>query len=123
VEVSGRVEKRFVAAACAAFAGCGVTIAETPLHPPPRPMTARAADRVDLFAGDGPPARPYVEVSELSEDPQTAFGDQPYSMVTKMREQAGELGCDGLVVTGVRQEAIGGQNSRLIGRCIMYTSP
>lgn len=112
-----------MAVACAAFAGCGVTIAETRLNPPPRPMTARAPDRVDLFAGNNPPARPYVEVSELSEDPVTAFGDQAYSMVTKMREHAGELGCDGLVVTDVRQEAIGGQNSRLIGRCIVYTSP
>jgi hypothetical protein len=116
-------KKLLVAMACAALAGCGVTIAETPLNPSPRPMTARTPDSVDLFSGDGRPPRPYVEVSELSEDPQTAFGDQAYSMVTKMREHAGELGCDGLVVTDVRQEAIGGQNSRLIGRCIMYTAP
>ncbi len=92
--------------------GCS-DVSWLPINKPPRPLYRRAADTVELFTA-GAPQREYVEVGmlDVSPVPREAWLDTP-RLVAKLRKEAGEYGCDALVVNG------GGRNE-VRGTCIVY---
>jgi hypothetical protein len=80
------------------LAACGTNIGVIPINAAPHPMMPRPAGTVDLYTS-GPPARPYIDVMYLEAEQQTDLsldGTQEFFM--KLRDRAGRLGCDGLVI-------------------------
>jgi hypothetical protein len=101
------------------LAGCASEVAYMPNHPPPRKLFQRASERVELFT-TSPPQRDYVEVGTLYAT-SPAFGGSAMSpwvtesrLIKKMRKEAGQYGCDALVLAG------GGTDDRVTGTCIVW---
>jgi hypothetical protein len=69
----------------------------SPTQTPPHAMTARSPNEVDVFMG-GPPKQDYVEVGffEIEQDNSMSGGTDV--MVRKLREKAGSIGCEGIIV-------------------------
>jgi hypothetical protein len=112
-------------------AGCGIQTSATMLRSPPRALTARSADSIELFTS-GSPQRPHVDLA-LIEAEQESSGTEggTAALVTAMREKAGALGCDALVIsnalsrTDTLANALTGYNhdrQALFGTCIVYAS-
>lgn len=80
-------------------AGCGISTSATFLRAPPRAMVARSPDSVEVF-GAGRPTRPHVDLAliEAEQESSNTPGDTP-ELIAKLRQKAGELGCDALVLT------------------------
>jgi hypothetical protein len=115
--------KLLLATTLFAFTACGVSVAETPINQPPAPMTARPSTSVELFTS-GPPARPHVDVAMLQADPQSGLAnDSTDNLISTLRERAGSMGCDGLVVTQVNNQLVknGGERQTVNGTCIMWS--
>lgn len=109
-------------------AGCGTTLQETQINPAPHAMVARPASSVEVFSA-GPPQRAHVDVA-LLEARQTSgmSGDDTADFIAKLRQQAAERGCDGIVLGAVTNETVGGgrdQDNRkgITATCIVYTAP
>jgi hypothetical protein len=99
--------------------GCASEVAYMPVNPPPRELFQRASTSVELFTAS-PPRRDYVEVGTLfaSSPPFGGSRLSPWvtesSLIKKLRKEAGEYGCDALVVAG------GGSDDRVRGTCIVW---
>jgi hypothetical protein len=117
-----------------AVAGCGTAVTTTQLNTAPRPVTPRSAGCVEIFAS-GPPQQAYVDVAWLEVDQQDELEGPVYEvMIRRLRERAGELGCDA-VVLGAKQEIYpAGFNTnaplfatsgtrKMQGTCIVYREP
>lgn len=119
-----------VARASAAIGGCVAmlsVLACTPtvdfmkLNRPPHKLTPRPAASVEIFARKSP-TRPFVEVYMLEVD----SGDPaaPGDALSDLREQAGKLGCDGLMLTGRTKTVVVGEPAGIGGGfnavCIVY---
>jgi hypothetical protein len=108
-------------------AGCGTTLQETQINPAPHAMAARSPASVEVFSS-GPPARPHIDVALLEARQTSGFsGDDTGDFVAKLREQAAQRGCDGIVIGGVTNESVGegrNQDNRkgLTATCIVYTT-
>lgn len=108
-------------------AACGTTLQETPINPAPHAMAPRSAATVEVFSS-GPPARAHTDVALLEARQTSGFsGDDTADFVAKLREQAAQRGCDGIVIGGVTNETIGGGHSQdnrkgLTATCIVYTT-
>lgn len=77
---------------------CGTSIGVTPLNASPRPLQARAPADVEVFATALPP-HPYVDVAQLeAEQTSELSGDGHEQFVAKLRVQAAEIGCDGIIL-------------------------
>src|SRR6267154_2587450 len=85
--------------------GCASEVAYMPLNKPPHALSRRSRDSVELFTAAAP-QREYVEVGMLDATSPAAGGSRASPWVdaayltSKLRKQAGDYGCDGLVVTG-----------------------
>jgi hypothetical protein len=89
--------------AALAVAGCGTFVTPTYLSDTPPEMSARAPRSVRIYAS-GPPARPYVDVALLRVDQTHGLNDQGTDvLLARLREQAGAMGCDGVVLGGTRE--------------------
>ena len=79
---------------------CGTTTRFAPTNPSPRPLVARPATSVTVFA-TGLPDRPFVEVGILQarQSSELSVDDMP-EIIAEMRAEAGRRGCDGLVING-----------------------
>ena len=76
--------------------GCGsFSMSFTNSGVPHRPMEARTADEVQIFAS-GPPPRHYVEVGLL--EARGGPSDTPGTVLAKMRNEAARQGCEGLII-------------------------
>jgi len=83
--------------------GGGTFVRATPLVPSPRPLVPRPAASVDVFAG-APPSVAHVHVALLEATQEAGFDRQgPDYMVQRLREKAGELGCDAVLVKRTSQ--------------------
>jgi hypothetical protein len=82
-----------VLALALATAGC-VNVDYVPTSPAPRPMRPRAAADVMVFQA-GAVGRSHVEVAYLELDAQT---NDPEFLIDQIRQQAGDRGCDGVVL-------------------------
>jgi hypothetical protein len=90
-----------------ALAGCGTTVTAHMINPPPQPMRPRPPETVQLFTS-GPPLRPYVDVAYLEADQQSEMSfDDTSEFLTKLRERAGAMGCDAVVIGSPKNKAVG----------------
>jgi hypothetical protein len=91
-----------VAVSLAALVGGGVGISYVPLNKATAPMAPRAAASVEVFTT--PPKRAYVEVFSMQSVDRDVNQASDY-VISKMREAAGEHGCEGLVLAGSNNQA------------------
>jgi hypothetical protein len=79
---------------------CGTTTRFAATNPSPRPLTARPAESVTVFA-TGLPNRPFVEVGLIQARQSSEFSnDEMPEIIAEMRVEAARQGCDGLVING-----------------------
>ena len=79
------------------------SISELPLNPAPRPLARRTADQVEVYSA-GRPERPFVDHVYLEG---AAGADGPMAVVARLRERAGALGCDAIVLGSPRDQIVG----------------
>ena len=88
------------------LAGCGTRVDYTPLRAGGA-MRPRPASQVEVFLTQKPP-RPYVEVGLLEARQESTLSlDGQSGIIEELREEAAEIGCDGLIVTGGANETTG----------------
>ncbi len=115
--------------------GCGTSIHATTLNPSPVAMQPRPAMAVELYTS-GAPHRPHVDIALLEAEESSSFSlDKTAEMLGKLRERAGAMGCDAIVIGGMssRDPGLRDKESWLVenpkGRkgifatCIVYTAP
>jgi hypothetical protein len=115
-------------------AGCGTSIHATPLNPSPVQMAPRPGAAVELYTS-GAPARPHVDVLLLEAEETSSFSmDKTAEMLGKLRERAGAMGCDAIVVGGMSSRDPGVRDAEswisdnpkgrkgIFGTCIVYTA-
>jgi hypothetical protein len=91
---------------------CGVDISYTPSNAPPHSMAARAPDAVEVHRLP-PSDRPFVETGVLDETGYWGGGTDNADRL--LRQRAGQIGCDAIVIEGYVQH---GARYRAI--CIVY---
>jgi hypothetical protein len=82
------------------LAGCGVAVYTSAINPPPRPLAPRDPRTVEVYTG-GPPPRPRIDLALFTADLQGgtgAFSDPFTTELDSLRQQAGQMGCDALLV-------------------------
>ena len=97
--------------------GCGTFVTATSLNPPPRRLVPRAAGSVDLFSST-PPSRPHVDAALLEAEQND--GQSTAVMVQKLRDRAGDMGCDAIFIGNPGEERHYGART-LTATCIVYT--
>jgi hypothetical protein len=108
-----------------ALSACGTTIHQIPTNAPPHPLAAHPPESVEVFTATQP-QRPFVEVAyfEAQQESQVSLDDSN-AVFAKMRAQAGQMGCDGIIVNGPNDAVVGDRHgvSTLHGyaaTCIVY---
>jgi hypothetical protein len=107
------------------LAACGTTIRQIPTNAPPHPLTARPAESVEVFTATQP-QRPFVEVAFFEAQQESAVSlDDQSAVFAKLREQAGQAGCDGLIINGPNDSVVGDRHNvntlrGYAGTCIVY---
>jgi hypothetical protein len=93
---------------------CGTSMQYVPLNAPPHPMTPRSPDSVEVFMGKQPD-RQYVEVGTLESQQSSEFStDDKAAIIGKMRADAAQRGCDGLLFVGTNdQTVVSGNNGNV----------
>lgn len=107
------------------LAACGTTIHQIATNQPPHPLSPRPAESVEVFTATQP-QRPFVEVMyfEAQQESQVSLDDQG-AVFAKLREQAGQAGCDGLIINGPNDSVVGDRHNvntlrGYAGTCIVY---
>jgi hypothetical protein len=86
-----------------AFFACGTSVSETYISDPPATMVPRAHRSVSIYAS-GPPARPHMDVAILQVVQDHGLNEQGlHIMLDRLRARAAQMGCDGVVVGGIRE--------------------
>ena len=107
--------------------GCGTFVTETPINEAPRPLEPRPPESVEIFTS-APPARPHVDVMLLEVEQTHDVNDQGMDiMIARLRERAGQLGCDAVFIGGFSEHE--GQHGNFLDKdstkmqatCIAYT--
>ena len=106
------------------LAGCGTFVTETALNPAPRPLYARGYESVEVFSS-APPARAHVDIALLEVEQTHDLNQQGTDlMVQRLRERAGAMGCDAVVLGGMRERGGDGHldsgSTTLHATCIVY---
>lgn len=78
-------------------AACGTALDYVHIAEPPHPPAGRSADSVEVFMA-GRPSRPFVEVGIIESQQESMSLDDEQDVIAKMREFAGERGCDALAI-------------------------
>ena len=118
-----------------ALSGCGIDVQYIPMNSPPHAMTPRPASQVEMFAGSRP-KRPFVEVGAIEVQQEKYNNASAEEIVAALRDQAGERGCDGILLIGANDATdVSGSADRNGGwvssktlkgyraTCIVYTQP
>lgn len=112
---------------------CGTSLTFARTQTSPHKLQPRAAEQVQVFMVDRP-TRPYVEIGmvEALNEYQTYNEDRAMSRLIKnMREYAGELGCDALVILGGNDSTVSplgafgnspGRYKGYRGSCLVYVN-
>jgi hypothetical protein len=115
-------------------AGCGTTATATYLTDEPMSAPPRAARSVRIFAS-GPPARPHEDIALIHVDQTRGLNEQGTEvMLDRLKQQAGEMGCDGVVLQGFRDRTgwrgsdsflalLDPDATTLDATCIVFTEP
>jgi hypothetical protein len=86
---------------CGLLVGCGSGATFTPVANPPHDLDSKAPNDVEVFTS--PPTRPYTEIGKLTIEKETQFvPDSDPKLVQQLREQAGDEGCDAIVMQSKR---------------------
>ena len=109
--------------------GCGTFVSSTYVNAPPHPLTPIAPQDVEVFVS-GPPRRDHVDVALLEvEQTQSLNRTGRDYMLEKLREAAGAMGCEAVVLTGATEHSgnpdrlFDEDTKTLIASCIVYTGP
>jgi hypothetical protein len=113
--------------------GCGTAVYATPINPAPRPLVPRAPESVEVFVSS-PPTEPHVDVALLEVRQDEGFNRQGTDyMIERLREKAGELGCDAVFIknrgehagldTGTPFDLADADAQTLLASCIVYAAP
>ena len=90
-----------------AMTGCGTRVDYTPLRGPAGAMIPRSPSEVEVFLTQKP-SRPYLEVGMLEARQESTLSlDGQSGIIAELREEAAEIGCDGIIVTGAADEVTG----------------
>lgn len=117
----------------AIFSGCGTVLKVTKLNMPPKQISPRAIESVEVFTSSRPNV-PYTEVSLISSQQASEFStDNTPEIIHKMRLEAANQGCDALIiampndrVSGTILGALGGGYGEVNtvkgfhGTCVVY---
>jgi hypothetical protein len=119
----GRFGRRTVRLApLALLGGCGYATSVTWVSPPPRLLTPRSPESVEVFAGTTPP-RPHVgiavlEIAEVS----GSYAPKNKELLHELKREAGRQGCDAISLGGFVNRASAptcwSTTSRLTGRAL-----
>ena len=107
------------------LAACGTTIHQIPTNSPPHALAPRPPETVEVFTAT-PPPRPYVEIAFFEAQPASQLSfDDANAVFAKLRAQAAETGCDGLIITGPSDRVVGDRHQvdtlhGFAGTCIVY---
>jgi hypothetical protein len=83
--------------------GCGTSVTETYINGPPPTMAPRGRHSVLVYAS-GPPVRPHTDVAILEVSQTHGLNEQGLDiMIDRLRTRAAQIGCDGVVVGGIRE--------------------
>lgn len=97
-----RLASRLIVLTLLCAAGCGTTATATYLSDEPVSGPPRSARSVRLFAS-GPPARPHEDVALIHVDQTRGLNEQGTDiMIERLKKVGGEMGCDGVVLMGLR---------------------
>jgi len=78
-------------------------VTETYINGPPPTMSPRGRHSVLVYAS-GPPSRPHMDVAILQVSQTHGLNEQGLDlMIDRLRTRAAQLGCDGVVVGGIRE--------------------
>jgi hypothetical protein len=106
--------------------GCGAWSSQTFINPAPHPMAARPPASVEVFTA-GAPTRPHVDVALLEVRQRDGWSFSTTAvMIAQLREDAAEMGCDGIVVTGPNNHTVDsglgtGTLHGFFATCVAYT--
>ena len=116
---------RLMLALALGLTACGTTIHQISTNAPPHQLAARPPESVEVFTATQPP-RPFVEVAyfEAQQESQISLDDSN-AVFAKLRQQAGQAGCDGIIINGPNDSVVGDRRnvSTLHGfaaTCIVY---
>ena len=122
--------KRFVSAMAVLVSigagDCGTRIVYTPTNTPPHALSPKPAEQVEVYS-TSPPQRAYVEVGMLEAGRESGWSaDDEAAVQTKLRQDAGQRGCDAIVMTGSADKVVGDRNSTVTLRgykatCIVWS--
>jgi len=85
----------------AGLTACAGQVTAVALHAPPRPVSPHGFESVTVYSG-APPLRPHVAIARLNLDRASEPNEQGANlMIHRLRERAGTLGCDGVVIGGL----------------------
>ncbi len=85
------------------LSACGTSVNETYVNEPPATMTPRGRHSVRLYASHAP-ERPHMDVAILEVVQPHGLNEQGLDiMLDRLRTRAAQLGCDGVVVGGIRE--------------------
>ena len=102
-----------------AVGGCGAHVAYIPLVSPQRPLYARAPAQVERYVVT-PPARPHVDVGMVQVI--SGAGEQTIDeMLDMLRVEAGQRGCDAIVITMIDTRRAKYSPVSVEGSCEVYT--
>ena len=111
--------------------GCGTFVQAAPLNAPPRALSPRPADAVEVYSSS-PPAQAHVDVALIQAEQINGMSEPELpEMIAKLREKAGQMGCDAIFISGVSERAGADGDARLIdpgshllmATCIAYLEP
>lgn len=90
---------------------CGHKLQYSALNPPPRPLSPRAPDSVEVFMS-ARPTRPFVDVGLFEIEQMTPGSGGTDAMIAKVRARAANLGCDALIIgePSERVQSVTGQH-------------
>jgi hypothetical protein len=87
---------------------CGGTTATfTPTNAPPRQMSTRSRDAVEVFIASKPD-RPFVEIGMIEAQQSSAFStDDASGVLASLRGEAARRGCDAVLISGPNDAVVG----------------
>jgi hypothetical protein len=108
--------------ASAVLVSCGTTVTAVQTNTPPRQMYPRSPLSVEVFTS-ALPTRPYMDIGILEAQQSSGLSqDSLPEIINALREKAGELGCDGIVLTDSANWVKAGHLVKgFRATCILYT--
>lgn len=96
--------------AIALLAGCGTLVTYTPSGTKAKLGAPRAADQVELLSA--PPGRPYLQAGLMNGKQESKYSvDGTDAIYQKMRIEAGQRGCDALIIQGSDDSVVGSSST------------